>query len=167
MDMNEGHARIINISALAADYCQTAERAMETDKEAFIVKMTELLPRIYIEFAPSEPIEEIDYGYYSPAVDEEWYESVRRNIAALLGSDDTYLETFEEDMKYSDTPIAASISEGLADIFQALYNFISVVKESDGAEAEGAYAECRENFETYWSQILCNTLRALNNLRFH
>ncbi|MDE6235889.1 MAG: DUF5063 domain-containing protein [Muribaculaceae bacterium] len=104
--------------------------------------------------------------YYANYVDEDYYESVRRHIEGLLGPDDVFLETFEEDMKYSDTPIAASVAECLADIFQPLYNFISVVKETDGDELEGAYRECHENFVAYWSQTLCNVLRALNNIYY-
>ncbi len=168
METKEINNRILGITALAAEYCHNVEYALEMEKRDFIVSMTNLLPRIYIEFSSFDPSEwgEPDYGYYNPAVSEEWYETVRRNVARLMGSDDTYLETFEEDMKYSDTPIAASISEGIADIFQALYNFIAIVKESEGEEAEDAYAECRENFTAYWAQTLCNTLRALNPLRF-
>ena len=85
----------------------------------------------------------------------------------MLGPDDVYLETFEEDMKYSDTPIAASVSESLADIFQPLYNFISVVRDSEGENLETAYKECRDNFVGYWGQTLCNVMRALNNIYFN
>ena len=106
------------------------------------------------------------FGYYGQYVDEDYYESVRRHVEMLLGPDDVFLETFEEDMKYSDTPIAASIAECLADIFRPLYNFISIVKDTDGAELEGAYRECRENFVEYWSQTLCNVLRALNHVYY-
>ena len=87
-------------------------------------------------------------------------------MAALLGEDDTYLETFEEDMKYSDTPIAASIAEGLADIYQDLYNFLSPVRDSDGALAAPALVECRENFASYWGQTLTNVMRPLNHLHY-
>ncbi len=111
--------------------------------------------------------EEDDRTYYPSYIDEDYYENVRRHIEALLGPDDVFLETFEEDMKYSDTPIAASVSECLADIFQPLYNFISIVKETDGDELEGAYRECKENFAAYWSQTLCNVLRALNHLFYN
>ena len=46
------------------------------------------------------------------------YELVRNQIATLLGESDTYLETFHPDMQYSDTPIAAFISENLADVYR-------------------------------------------------
>ncbi|MDE5842971.1 MAG: DUF5063 domain-containing protein, partial [Muribaculaceae bacterium] len=34
-------------------------------------------------------------------------------------------------------------------------------------ELEGAYRECKENFAAYWSQTLCNVLRALNHLFYN
>ncbi len=83
-----------------------------------------------------------------------------------MGPDDVFLETFEEDMKYSDTPIGSSVAECLADIFQPLCNYISVVRDSDGESAPAAFRECRENFEGYWSQTLCNVVRALNHIRY-
>lgn len=119
------------------------------------------------EYATVDLEEEDEHPYYGSYVDEDYYENVRRHMETLLGPDDVFLETFEEDMKYSDTPIAASISECLADIFQPLYNFISIVKESEGRELEGAYRECHDNFVGYWSQTLCNVLRALNNLFYN
>ena len=168
MDDKDVKSRLLGITALAAEYCKLIEGAREAEKDEFVKELTEVLPRVYYEFASlgTEDVAVIDYGFYPAAVDEEWYEALRRNMEQLLGAEDSYLETFEEDMKYSDTPIAASISEGLADIFQALYNFLYTVKESEGTETAGAYCECRENFEGYWSQTLCNTLRALNHLRF-
>ena len=51
-------------------------------------------------------------------VTEDMYESVRNRIAGLLGEKDSYLETFHPDMQYSDTPIAAFISENLADVYK-------------------------------------------------
>lgn len=108
-----------------------------------------------------------DDGYYGSYIDEDYYNSVRRHMGQLLGPDDVFLETFEEDMKYSDTPIAASVSECLADIFQPLYNFISIVKDTDGEQLEGAYRHAHEEFAAYWSQTLCNVLRALNHIYYN
>lgn len=169
MTDNELRSQLLTVTALAADYCSALENARNTDKSEFIVEILGYLPRLYWHFSDLEvggSVIEQDYGFFQSYVDEDFYESVRLKVEALMGEDDVFLETFEEDMKYSDTPIASSISECLADIFQPLYNFISVVKESDGAQSVEAYAECRENFVAYWSQTLCNVMRALNNLRF-
>lgn len=111
--------------------------------------------------------DESAFGYYGASyVDDDYYESVRRHIESLLGPDDTFLETFEEDMKYSDTPIAASVSECLADIFKPLYNFISIVRDTDGEKLTAAYRDCHDSFVEYWSQKLCNVMRALNHIRY-
>ncbi|MDE6392237.1 MAG: DUF5063 domain-containing protein [Muribaculaceae bacterium] len=170
MDNQDTKKHLLQITALASGYCSLLEHAREFEKEDFIKEILGYLPRLYYafsEFVPEDPDSvSLDFGFYRTYVDEDFYESVRRNVEVLLGPDDAFLETFEEDMKYSDTPIGASIAECLADIFQPLYNFISIVKESDGEQAAGAYAECRENFEAYWAQTLCNVMRALNHLRF-
>lgn len=169
MNESESRTRLISITSIASEYCALLENAREYEKEDFVAGVLNLLPRIYWEFLDLDASGELldpDYGYFQSYVDEDFYESVRRNTEAVLGEDDVFLETFEEDMKYSDTPIAASISESLADIFQPLYNFISVVKESNGEELIPAYCECRDNFASYWAQTLCNVLRALNHLRF-
>ncbi len=166
-DDNMRH-RLLGVTALASDYCLTLENAGEMEKDDFVAMMLDYLPRLYWEFSDldsGEPISEFDY--FSSYVDEDYYESIRRHVEVLLGPDDVFLETFEEDMKYSDTPVAASVSECLADIFQPLFNFISIVKESDGEQLEEAYAECKENFVSYWSQTLCNVMRALNNIRYN
>ena len=97
-------------------------------------------------------------------LEEDYYDAIRRRLETLFGADDTYLEVFEEDMKYSDTPIAAYISENLADIFQVLYNFIEMVKDSPTPMINAAIMAVKEDFSIYWSQILCNVMRALNNL---
>lgn len=81
-----------------------------------------------------------------------------------MGADDLYLEVFEEDMKYSDTPIAASISESLADLFQVLYNFVETIKNSPQTMIDVALVAIKDDFASYWSQILCNVLRPLNQL---
>lgn len=161
--------RLIAVTSLAADYCACLENAGEMEKDEFIDRMLDCLPRLYWEFfdITAEAVvmlEEADF--FSSYVDEDYYESVRRHIEALLGPDDVFLETFEEDMKYSDTPIAASIAESLADIFQPLFNFISVVKDTDGENIIEAYMQCKEDFDSYWSQTLCNVLRALNHIKY-
>ena len=114
---------------LANEYCQAAAQAGASTPTEFIDRMLRLLPRLYIAATdlPDPVGAEADIDQ---AMDEDTYNDAQRSIAALLGENDTYLEVFEQDMKYSDTPIAASISEGLADLLQVMYNFIMTVKDA-------------------------------------
>lgn len=166
----ENKTKILAVTALCAEYCRILEICRDMEPDEFVAHMLNLLPRLYLAFTDVEPedsslLEEED-EYFESYVDEDFYDSIRRNVEVLLGPDDTFLETFEENMKYSDTPIAASISESLADIFQPLYNFISIVKDTEAEKAEAAYRDCRENFAGYWAQTLCNVMRALNYLKY-
>lgn len=160
--------RLVALTALANDYCVTLEHAAEIEKKDFIAEILGYLPRLYWEFSDIDvPASEEDEEFYLPDfVDEDYYESIRLRVGSLMGEDDVFLETFEEDMKYSDTPIASSVSECLADIFQDLFNFVAAVKDSDGDMLAEAFTACKENFAVYWSQKLCNVMRALNHLRY-
>ena len=162
---------VLNNNALAFiglcnEYCQAVESAAETERGDFIDTMLRLLPRIYIAASDLSADTSTEEAYINPSLEEDYYESVRRAIENIMGPDDTYLEVFEEDMKYSDTPIAASLSEGLTDIFQSVYNFIEMIKPDPLALAPEALAAIKDDFESYWSQILCNNLRALNKIKY-
>ena len=154
--------------ALCNEYCAAVEDVRESDKDDFVQSMLRLLPRLYIS-ATDLKVETLDEedAYLEPILDEDYYESVRCGIENLMGPEDIFLEVFEEDMKYSDTPIAASISESLADIFQVLYNFVGMVKEAPEHLIPMALVAVRDEFQGYWSRILCNVLRALNQLRYN
>ncbi|MCM1028238.1 MAG: DUF5063 domain-containing protein [Pseudoflavonifractor sp.] len=170
--------------ALCNDYCSALEQVVSgidsalSSRPAFIASMLGLLPRLYISasdcFSDSADFDD-DY-FDDMAMDGEWaindfldeerYESVRRAIEAIMGQDDVYLEVFEEDMKYSDTPISASISEGLADIFQSLYNFVETVRDAPDSTVAAALVGAKEEFCHLWSRTACNLMRALNHLRY-
>lgn len=154
--------------ALCNEYCATIEDVRESEKDEFVQSMLRLLPRLYIS-ATDLKVEALDEedAYLEPILDEDYYESVRCGIENLMGPEDIFLEVFEEDMKYSDSPIAASISESLADIFQVLYNFVGMVKEAPEHLIPLALVAVRDEFQSYWSRILCNVLRALNQVRYN
>ena len=155
----------LSFLALASEYCQAVESARDTETADFVDSMLRLLPRIYITVTDMSA-DMLSDAYIPAALEEDYYDSARLAMEMLLGEDDTYLEVFEEDMKYSDTPIAASISEGLADIFQVLYNMLEAVKDAPYDVITDALGAVREDFGSYWSRPLCNVLRALNAIRY-
>lgn len=154
--------------ALCNEYCSTIQQASDSTREEFVGSMIKILPRLYISSVdlrlPETISDDEDDFYITATLDEEYYDSLRRSIENLLGGDDTYLEVFEEDMRFSDTPIASSVSENLADIFQSAYNFIEMIRDAPEDIVNSALRAMREDFKTYWSQLLCNVMRPLNNL---
>ena len=168
MDTNRQSA-LYEITSLSKDFCDLCQSAEEYDKRQFTDRCLNILPRLYWHFLDLEVIgvSLLDSDMMPSYVDDEIYEIIRGRISRVMGADDTYLDTFEEDMRYSETPISATISEGMADIFQPLFNFINIVKDSEGAQLEDAYINCKEEFENYWSQTLCNLLKVFNNIKFN
>lgn len=153
--------------ALSNEYCQALESARESERIPFVENMLRLLPRIYISATDLQLNQFLaEDAYLEGRLDEDFYDSVRRSVENLLGPDDTYLEVFEEDMKYSDTPIAASVSEGLADIFQVMYNLLDAIRDMPEEVVLSALVAVKDDFESYWSRVLCNVLRALNHIRY-
>ena len=113
--MEEIRTRLINLVALSAEYCATVEQCREVDLKELTETLLGQLPRIYYEFhdidaGENASLEEWGIGV-SDHLEEEQYEGVRMQLAAAFGEEDTYLETFEKDMKYSDTPIATTIGQ--------------------------------------------------------
>lgn len=107
-----------------------------------------------------------ELDYIDSYLYEDTYNNVRENVYRLMGEDDVYLEVFEEDMKYSDTPIATTISENLADIYQELYNFLMTLQNVPTEVATNLIYALKDNFKSYWGQTLVNVMRALHSLKY-
>ncbi len=152
--------------ALANEYCHALENVFEYEESrAFIAEMLKLLPRIYISASDIKPDDDSD-SFIDSFLDENDYDTVRGNVGRIIGEDDTYLEVFIDDMKYSDTPISTNISENLADIYQPLYNFVATVKDATDETINEAINAVKSEFDTYWGQTLCNVLRALHSIYY-
>ena len=167
MEQKQINNNSLAFMALANEFCQALEQAGESvSANAFVDNMLRLLPRIYIAASDiNVPEALLEETYIDNRLDEDYYDSVRRNVENLLGPDDTYLEVFHQDMKYSDTPIAQSVSESLADIYQVLYNFLDSVRDMSDEVVALMLNAVKDDFRSYWSQTLCNVLRPLNALR--
>lgn len=152
---------------VALEYCTFVESAGNTGLFDFVDKATKLLPLLYLKASLLPDTDDNEDLEPELTVTEDMYESVRTRIAALLGERDSYLDTFHPDMQYSDTPIAAFISENLADVYQDLGNFISLFRQGNEEVMQGAVSLCRSNFRNYWGQQSLNALKALHVVRYN
>ena len=151
---------------VALEYCTFVEHAGEKGIFDFVDTATKLLPLLYLKAALLPNVDYEEEAAPELTVTEDMYESVRQRIATLLGEHDTYLETFQEDMRYSDTPIAAFISENLADVYQDTGNFVSLFRQGNEEAMQEAIVLCAQNFRDYWGGKLLNALKAIHAVRF-
>ena len=99
-------------------------------------------------------------------VSEEDYLYVKEQVELILGADDSYLEVFHPDMAISDTPIAAFISEDLADVYQEIKDFAANYQTMDTDVMNDALVVCLEAFGQHWGQKNLNALKALHSIRY-
>jgi len=158
--------KVIEFVTVAAETCLFLEHANEFTKTDFVQKSIKILPLLYLDASlldiPDPVFEEIPERF----VNEEDYQYVHELVEQLLGSDDSYLEVFHPDMALSDTPIAAFVSENLADIYQELKDFAANYQLGDIDIMNDALVACLDAFGEHWGQKLLNALRALHALRF-
>lgn len=157
---------VIEFVTVAAETCLFLEHASEFPRTDFIIKSVKILPLLYLNTSLIDiPASEFE-GVTERFVTEEDYLYVREQIEQILGNDDLYLETFHPDMALSDTPIAAFISENLADIYQEIKDFAANYQLADVEIMNEALITCLTTFGEHWGQKLLNALRALHAIRF-
>lgn len=166
MDERVYSKEIVEFVTVGLEFCSRVEQCSESDRDDFILALTRILPLLYVKASllpTDEPEEDDDLANY---VTEEQYEYIRNSVSVLFGKDDDYLEVFDADMAYCDAPIAASISEGIADVYQDIRDFLEVYRYGNETLSRIAIYRCRENFATYWGQKLVNIMRPLHNLGY-
>jgi len=161
-------SEVIDFVTMAiAYYKSVTDDLIDQERFVFVDKMCKLLPALYLKVNVLPKVEENDFVDLGQGVNEELYEDVRSKIITLLGEYDTYLDTFHEDMQYSDEPIARNISEDLSDVFQDLGDFLYNFREGTDEIRREALVQCKKSFSHYWGQRLLNALKALHSVRFN
>ena len=159
-------ANTVEFVTVAAEFCGFLERAPELERPEFVDKSLKLLPLLYLKASLLPKCEPLDEMPPETFVSEAFYEHLRSLIATVLGEYDDYLEVFLDDMAYSDTPIKQNISEGLADIYQSLKDFVCVYQLGLDHTMNDALYRCQTQFSEYWGQRLVNVMRALHNVKY-
>ncbi len=156
---------VIEFVTVVAETCLFLEQATEQTREDFIQHSVKLLPLLYLKASVLQIPEPVFDDVPERFVSEEDYLFVKEQVEQLLGADDSYLEVFHPDMAISDTPIAAFISEDLADVYQEIKDFAANYQTMDTEIMNDALVACLEAFSHHWGQKNLNALKALHAIR--
>lgn len=156
----------VEFVTVAVQYCAFVESFEDITAADLTDKFTKLLPLLYLKASLVPQTDMLEEDEIETTVTENDYNYIISRLYQVFGKDDTYLEVFHQDMKYSETPIGESISENLADIYQDLKNCITIYERGITENMNDALYVCTENFKTYWGQKLVNVLRALHSLKY-
>ena len=150
---------------VAAEYCALLEgQGRELDE--LVGTLLKLLPLLYMKVQLLPEVETDGAFVPKDQVTEEDYNYVREGLYSLLHEHDEYeMLVWDEDMQTEESRWC-SVSEGLADIYQALRNFVAVYQQRVEACMLDALWQLREDFELYWGQTLLDTLRQLHKIKY-
>ena len=149
------------------EFCTLIEAAANHTLYTFADKAVKILSLLYLKATllptADEPEEDSEPELF---ITQNTYEAIRYHLSNLLGENDSFLETFHPDMKYSDLPVAATISENLADVYQDIGDFAALFRQENEQVMQQALFMCEANFRLYWGQKLLNALKALHTIRY-
>lgn len=155
---------VLDFVTVSTEYCKLVENLNDTTLPDFLRIIRPMLSMLYLKATMVQDYDEGE-GYNTPAVTEEDYNYIRTHIHDLLGVDDDFLDTFVEDFKYSDQPILCTVSENLADIYQALRDMVETFRGGYEDAMTVALYDTLESFRYEWGQKLLGALRALHQVQ--
>ncbi|MCM1066168.1 MAG: DUF5063 domain-containing protein [Muribaculaceae bacterium] len=163
----------LSLATLSLEYCKVVAAAAETEPRVFLADMLRYLPRIYMTISDIKPYEDepeaevYETGAIYDSITEEQYDSARTDMARALGQYDVFLDTAVADMQYSDTPVAVSLAELLADVFQNMADFAATMAQATDEIMPEVLTELKYRFESFLSDTICRALRAANHVYYN
>ena len=170
MEKLESHSiiydnNVIEFVTVGVEFCVFLEQDTLPEREVWVDKMLKLLPLLYVKASLLPETVIMHTEELATFVQEEDYNRVALRVEEVMGEENVFLEVFMEEMKYSDTPVSAFVSESIADIYQDIRNFVSVYQYELTDQMNDALYHCTDHFHTYWGQKLVNVLRPLHALK--
>ena len=151
---------------VAAEFCAFLEQSEGREKGEFQDTLLKLLPLLYVKAVLVPRVESDGDFLPAPQVTEQDYEWIRRVVYDIMQEDDDYEDLIRDEDMQTDESRWKSISEGLADMYQALRDFVSSYQQRVEDCMTDALWAVMDKFELYWGQCLVDTLRQLHRLRY-
>ncbi|WP_251624023.1 DUF5063 domain-containing protein [Odoribacter lunatus] len=158
------HKNVIEFVAVAKEFCDFVETIPSTTLQDTILRLQKFIPLIYLKGSLLPVCECTELGIREDNVTEEQYNYLYTELHNKLGEHDEYLEVFDDNMQYSETPVINSIAEKICDIYQDLKNFIFSYRCGMPEIIEEALWELNNNFELYWGKACVGVLRAIHQV---
>ncbi|MDA3893028.1 MAG: DUF5063 domain-containing protein [Salinivirgaceae bacterium] len=154
---------VIGFTALATEFCNLLDGVALMSQKDFIDKSHRLLPLIYLKAIILPEVEAEMPEMIDKEVTQEEWEAVYKTMANKLVGVDAYQEVFDS---LIDDEQMSSLSEGFADIYQDLKDFVLLYNMGTAEIMNDAIWECKKNFKEYWGQRLVNITRVLHHLLY-
>ncbi len=152
----------IEFITVSLETCSFIEQAQRFEKHDFVAKLLKILPLIYLKASllemPERNYEELPERFVS----EYDYERIRLSLVDLLQADDDFLTVYNPDMQLSETPVYATVSELIADIYQELKDYVMCCQFNEEEVQNDALWVCLTGFTEHWGLKLLSAMQALH-----
>ena len=156
--------RVIEFITVADQFCKHLVRVQGYKPSEFISIMQRLLPFLYLKAVALPRFESVFEEGNERFVREEEYKTIESSVAILLGQFDSFEEPYDQYLHESGEPLAASVSEYLADMYQDIKDCLLQYRTGTEEVMNDAVWECSLNFETVWGKKLLSVLRAIHRI---
>lgn len=157
----------IEFITIALETCSFMEQAQSFEKRDFVAKSLKLLPLLYLKASLLEVPERVYDEDPERFVSEYDYEGVRLALSEYLASLDDFLTVYDQDMQLSDTPVYATVSENMADIYQELKDYVLCCQYNTEEVQSDALNICLIAFKEHWGQKLLSVMQALHAVLYN
>lgn len=155
---------VLEFVTVGVQFCAFLEQNRFPKRKDFIDTLLKILPLLYLKALLLPPLDDGQECFSEEFVTEQDYETVRMQIAALLGEQDAYLDLDLRNLQMVQEPQLKTVSEDVADVYQAVRNFVTTYKLEIEQSMYEALEVVKEQFDLYWGQTLLNALRALHGV---
>ena len=156
----------VEFVTVAAEFCAYLEQSEGRDPFVFRSTMLKILPLLYVKATLLPRVEVSDEYRMEELVTEQDYEWLRAVVRSVMEADDEYLDMNAADDMQTDEARLFSVSENLADIYQAVRNFVGIYKNGMEEAIYEALWILTDSFELYWGERLVDTLRVMHRLHY-
>lgn len=165
-EQNQYDPNTMEFLQVAVEFCAFLERSQGMEKKEFMQTLLKLLPLLYLKanmltrmetsyaFLPDDKVTEEDYNY------------IRCIVYNIMQQDDDFEELVYDKPLQTEESAWKSVSECLADIYQALRNFAAIYEERLESCMNDALCALMENFDLYWGEALVDCLSRLHKLYY-
>lgn len=158
---SQGFTEFITISA---EFCLFIEKTITFSTFDFLDKSRKILSLLYLKGSLLPKTEyELNEDIETFVTEEDWY-YVHDSIQKKLGTYDEYKDIQISETTNKQEVVSLSIAEDIADVYQDIKNFISLVNMGTEDTMQDALVECHTNFDEFWGQKTVNALKAIHTL---
>ena len=151
---------------LASSYCSLIEHSDEYSTEDFMTRVREILPLLYHRGLGLPELEITDQDIDGAISHDEWSEMFT-SLQRKLGINDHYWEVYDPLKTDHDDPVAACLSDDLADIWRDLKDGLSHWTDCSAKARQQIVWNWHFSFHCHWSDHLVDALRVINRQLEH